>query len=92
MTRMRRVTIAIPSSLDAKILELRKEGRFTCCSYGEIARQLLESGLLAASRQQQDREEDKTDSASLPANLLLKGACYAGEDTKSVGHDSLGAT
>lgn len=42
---MRRVTIVIPESLDEKILELKKDDRFIRCSYAEVARRLLESGL-----------------------------------------------
>lgn len=45
MTEMKRVTIALPESLDSKILELRKEDRFVRCSYSEIARQAMEHGL-----------------------------------------------
>ena len=58
MTNMRRVTIAIPESLDEKILELKKEDRFIRCSYGEIARRLLESGLpmLCAKTEEPERK------------------------------------
>lgn len=45
MTDMRRVTISLPDEIDRKILELRKEDRFIRCSYAEIVRQILESGL-----------------------------------------------
>lgn len=54
MTNMRRVTIVIPNSLDAKILELKKEDRFVRCSYAEVARQMLESGWLAMRAEQDE--------------------------------------
>ena len=53
---MRRVTIAIPESLDEKILELKKDDRFIRCSYGEIARRLLESGLPMLCTKTEDAE------------------------------------
>ena len=52
MTDMRRVTIVIPNSLDAKILELKKEDRFIRCSYAEVVRQLMENGWLAMRGEQ----------------------------------------
>lgn len=45
MTDMKRISISISSSLDEKILALRKTDRFVRCSYSEITRQLLERGL-----------------------------------------------
>ena len=48
MTEMRRVTISIPDELDAKVLELKKDDRFVRCSYSEIVRMLLTTGLEAA--------------------------------------------
>lgn len=45
MTDMRRITIALPESLDNKILALRKDDRFLKCSYSEIVRRVMEHGL-----------------------------------------------
>lgn len=45
MTSMRRVTIALPDSLDEKIVELRKTDDYARCSYSEIVRRVLERGL-----------------------------------------------
>lgn len=45
MTDMRRITIALPDSIDKRILELKKDDKFVRCSYAEIVRQLLERGL-----------------------------------------------
>jgi hypothetical protein len=45
MTDMRRITIALPDSIDRKILELKKEDRFLRCSYAEVVRWVLEHGL-----------------------------------------------
>lgn len=47
MTHMRRVTLVIPEFLDKEILALKKEDRFIRCSYAEVARHLLKTGLLA---------------------------------------------
>lgn len=45
MTDMRRITIALPESIDNKILALRKDDRFLKCSYSEIVRRVMEHGL-----------------------------------------------
>lgn len=45
LTDMKRISIAMPSSLDEKILALRMTERFVRCSYSEIVRQLVEKGL-----------------------------------------------
>lgn len=45
MTTMKRVTIALPETIDEKILELRKDNRFIRCSYSEIVRRVMEHGL-----------------------------------------------
>lgn len=50
MTEMRRITIAIPDELDAKVLELKKDDRFVRCSYSEIVRMLLTAGLEAETQ------------------------------------------
>lgn len=45
MTNMKRVSIALPESIDIQILALRKDDRFVRCSYSEIVRQVMEHGL-----------------------------------------------
>ena len=45
MTNMKRVTIALPDSLDQQIINMRKEEQFLRCSYSEIVRKLLEQAL-----------------------------------------------
>lgn len=45
MTDMRRTTISLPDELVAQIFALRKDDRFTRCSYSELIRQLAEKGL-----------------------------------------------
>ncbi|MDE6880053.1 MAG: hypothetical protein K2P20_01710 [Oscillospiraceae bacterium] len=56
MTDMRRVTLVIPNSLDEKILELKKDDRFVRCSYAEVARRLLECGLVVLHAEMGDVE------------------------------------
>lgn len=45
MTDMKRMSIAIPSELDDRILALRKTDEFIRCSYSEIVRRIIERGL-----------------------------------------------
>lgn len=45
MTTMKRMTISMPDELAKKIIELRKRDEFCQCSYSEIIRRLVESGL-----------------------------------------------
>ena len=45
MTDMKRVTIAMPSDLDAKILDMKKSDQYVRTSYSEIVRLLLVRGL-----------------------------------------------
>lgn len=45
MTDMRRVTISLPDDLDKRIIALRKDSRFSRCTYAEIVRQVLALGL-----------------------------------------------
>lgn len=51
MTNMKRICISLPQEIDRRILNLRKEDRFIRCSYAEIVRTLLESGLNELGRQ-----------------------------------------
>lgn len=50
MTEMKRVTVSLPEALDREILELRKDDRYIRCTYSEVVRQLLLSGLEAISK------------------------------------------
>ena len=45
MTEMRRVTISLPDEIDKKIIELKKQDRFVRCSYSEIIRILIATGI-----------------------------------------------
>ena len=45
MTEMRRVTIPLPDEIDKKIIELKKQDRFVRCSYSEIIRILIATGI-----------------------------------------------
>lgn len=45
MTNMKRTTISFPDELTERIFSLRKDDRFTRCSYSELIRQLTEMGL-----------------------------------------------
>lgn len=54
MTTMKRTTVSFPDELTERIFSLRKDDRFTRCSYSELIRQLAEMGLsiLEAERSQ----------------------------------------
>ena len=45
MTDMKRITISVPDDIAKAVYEMRKEDRFTKCSYSEIIRQLVSIGL-----------------------------------------------
>ena len=45
MTNMKRATVSFPDELTERIFALRKDDRFTKCSYSELIRQLAEMGL-----------------------------------------------
>lgn len=45
MTDMKRTTISFPEELTDRIFDLRKDDRFTRCSYSELVRKLAERGL-----------------------------------------------
>lgn len=45
MTDMRRTTVSFPEELTKRIFALRKDDRFTRCSYSELIRLLTEKGL-----------------------------------------------
>lgn len=45
MTSMKRTTVSFPDELTRRIFDLRKDDRFTRCSYSELIRQLAEMGL-----------------------------------------------
>lgn len=54
MTNMKRTTVSFPDDLTNRIFELRKDDRFTRCSYSDLIRKLAEMGLsiLDAERSQ----------------------------------------
>ena len=45
MTNMNRTTVSFPDELTERIFALRKDDRFTRCSYSELIRKLTEMGL-----------------------------------------------
>lgn len=45
MTTMKRTTVSFSNELTERIFALRKDDRFTRCSYSELIRQLAEMGL-----------------------------------------------
>lgn len=57
MTEMRRVTVSLPDDLDQTILSLRRDNRFSRCTYSELVRQILLRGI------EMVREETQKDSA-----------------------------
>lgn len=52
MTDMRRMSIAFPDDMDARILEIKKDDRFIRASYSEVVRRILERGLEALEAEQ----------------------------------------
>lgn len=58
MTKMKRTTISFPSELTDRIFALRKDERFTRCSYSELIRQLAEMGLALLGEAQPQAEQD----------------------------------
>lgn len=48
---MKRVTIAMPADIDAKILDMKKSDQFVRTSYSEIVRMLVVKGLNGQERQ-----------------------------------------
>lgn len=55
MTNMKRTTISFPDELADRIFALRKDDRFTKCSYSEIVRQLAEKGLAIFDEEHKSR-------------------------------------
>ena len=51
MTDMKRVTIAMPADIDAKILDMKKSDQFVRTSYSEIVCMLVVKGLNGQERQ-----------------------------------------
>ena len=58
MTKMKRTTISFPSELTDRIFALRKDERFTHCSYSELIRQLAEMGLALLDEGQPQAQQD----------------------------------
>lgn len=52
MTSMKRTTISFPDELTDRVFALRKDERFTRCSYSELIRQLTEKGLALLDEEQ----------------------------------------
>ena len=59
MTDMKRVTISIPEDMYVTIFELRKTDAYVKCSYSEIVRKLMESGLQAEKAKVQKGRKEK---------------------------------
>ncbi len=51
MTDMHRTSVSFPNELAARVYELRKDSRFTRCSYSELIRKLAECGLEVMERE-----------------------------------------
>lgn len=45
MTEMRRMTVSIPDEMDRRLLALRRDDRFSRCSYSELVRRMLDRGM-----------------------------------------------
>lgn len=52
MASMKRTTISFPDELTERIFALRKDDRFTRCSYSDLIRQLTEKGLAILAEEQ----------------------------------------
>ena len=50
MTNMNRTSVSFPPELAERIFALRKDDRFTRCSYSELVRMLTEYGLKSLDR------------------------------------------
>jgi len=50
---MRRTTVSLPDALSQRIFNMRKDDRFTRCSYSELIRMLAEKGLEMVEMDQQ---------------------------------------
>ena len=56
MTNMKRTTVSFPEELTERIFALRKDERFTRCSYSELIRQLAEKGLALLDEEKATRD------------------------------------
>lgn len=56
MASMKRTTISFPDELTERIFALRKDDRFTRCSYSDLIRQLTEKGLALLDEEQAARD------------------------------------
>lgn len=63
MTDMKRVTITLSDSLDARILDLRKSDEYVRLSYAEIVRRVLERGLSHFAEEERPSSGEGRDSA-----------------------------
>lgn len=57
MTNMKRTTVSFPDELTKRIFALRKDDRFTRCSYSELIRQLTEKGLALLDEEREIRDK-----------------------------------
>lgn len=64
MTTMKRTTISFPDELTERIFAMRKDDRFTRCSYSELIRMLAEKGLELMEQDNSEQiSEDSRDTA-----------------------------
>lgn len=61
MTEMKRITVAIPETMNNEIMEIRKNDMFIRCTYSELVRKILECGMKKIRQEQADTDE-------IPAN------------------------
>lgn len=61
---MKRTTISFPDELTERIFAMRKDDRFTRCSYSELIRMLAEKGLELMEQDNSEQiSEDSRDTA-----------------------------
>ena len=56
MAKMKRTTISFPDELTERIFALRKDDRFTRCSYSDLIRKLAEKGLELLDEDNADKD------------------------------------
>lgn len=59
MTEMKRMSISLPSEIEAAIVNLRKKDEYCKCSYSEIIRILIAAGLKSGTIEQDTGEEEQ---------------------------------
>ena len=58
MAKMKRTTISFPDELTERIFALRKDDRFTRCSYSYLIRKLAEKGLELLDEDNADKDSE----------------------------------